>query len=101
MSETKCPVCGTELLSGVIELEIREFGKDEKFECPGCGAKLKARMEVEYYVEGDGIFVCSKCGCNDFTDPLELEAHEIFGIDSGSCKPKTSANIDKSTEESS
>ena len=37
----------------MIELEMREFDKDEPFECPKCGAKLKAHMTVEYYAEED------------------------------------------------
>jgi hypothetical protein len=48
-----CPKCNYHLLTTMIELEMEHFDKDEPFECPKCGAKLKAHMTLEYIVEED------------------------------------------------
>jgi DNA-directed RNA polymerase subunit RPC12/RpoP len=48
-----CPKCDADIEQTIIDLEIANLHKEEKFECPHCGAKLVATAEIKYSVEED------------------------------------------------
>jgi DNA-directed RNA polymerase subunit RPC12/RpoP len=48
---TYCPKCSEDIDSFLYELELRDFYNYEDFDCPKCGAKLKARLQAIFDVE--------------------------------------------------